>query len=102
MTNKVYKMFLGKIAEAWYQLSSEEQSRLMDRVEAALAEVGGKTVIMCDPSWANEQWDFWGVEEFPNLEAVQKHTELLNELDWFRYSEAISVLGTDRHPPEAS
>jgi hypothetical protein len=34
------------------------------------------------------------VEEFPDLEAVQQHTKLLEELNWMRYVEAETLLGT--------
>jgi hypothetical protein len=36
----------------------------------------------------------WGVEQFPNIEAVQKHHALLEDLNWFRYAESNSYLGT--------
>jgi hypothetical protein len=34
------------------------------------------------------------VEEFPDIEAVQKHTADLNELDWFRYLDSMTLLGS--------
>ena len=34
-------------------------------------------------------------EEFPDIEAVQKHAEDLMELDWYRYIEGVSILGTE-------
>jgi hypothetical protein len=54
-----------------------------------------KRLVLCASSWASEQQPFWGVEQFPNLEALQKHTELLNELNWSRYIESTTVLGTE-------
>ena len=57
-------------------------------------QVGGKRLISCDPSWSTEQWHFWGVEEFPDIQAVMKHTKLLADLKWERYVETITVLGT--------
>ena len=33
------------------------------------------------------------IEEFPNIEAVQKYTAALKELNWFRYCESTNVLG---------
>jgi len=90
----VYKLFLGRPTEAWYQLSEEEQADLMDKVTGLLERAGGKTVILCDSSWSSEQWQFFGVEEFPDIEAVQKHTADLDELDWFRYGETMTLLGS--------
>ena len=90
----VYKLFLGRPTEAWYQLSEEEQADLMDKVTGLLEQAGGKTVILCDSSWSSEQWQFFGMEEFPDIAAVQKHTADLNELDWLRYVESMTLLGS--------
>lgn len=94
MTHAIYKLFLGKFTPAWHQLGNEEQHALRAKVDHALDEAGGKSVIMCDPSWSTEQWHYWGVEEFPNIEAVMKHTKLLADLKWERYAETMTVLGT--------
>jgi hypothetical protein len=90
----VYKLFIGKHLEAWHQLSQEEQKSLMAKVNKALEKVNGKRVIVCDPRWCSEQWDAWGVEELPNIGAAQKHAELLKDLNWSRYWEGMSILGT--------
>jgi len=94
MAQSVYKVFLGKATEAWHQLSEAEQNSLMERVTTALEEAGGKPVVLCNSVWASEQWQFFGVEEFPSIEAVQKHTAALDALHWFRYVAAITTLGT--------
>ena len=94
MAQTIYKLYLGKLSNAWHQLSADEQRTLRSKVDAALGQAGGKSVIMCDPSWSTEQWDFWGVEEFPDVEAVMKHTKLLADLKWDRYVETMTVLGT--------
>ena len=90
----MYKLFLGRFAEAWYQLSEEEQADLMDKVIGLVEQAGGKTVSVCDSSWSSEQWLGFGVEEFPDIEAVQKHTADLDEVDWFRYGESMTLLGS--------
>jgi len=94
MTKKIYKLFLGKMKEAWYQLSEQEQHDLLTKVNATVEQAGGAHVIMCDPTWSTEQWHFWGVEEFPDLEAVMKHTALLADLSWERFVDTMTVLGT--------
>jgi hypothetical protein len=81
--------------EAWYQLSKEAQDELMGRVNAALTEVGGKRIVLCDSSWASEEWTGFGVEEFPTLEALQEHTKLLTDLNWYRYIVSSTLLGTE-------
>jgi hypothetical protein len=80
-------------------LSKEEQESLLTKVSEAREKAGGKLVIFCNSSWASENWQYFGVEEFPDIEAVQKHTELLNELNLMMYVDSSSVLGTEWQPP---
>jgi hypothetical protein len=98
MAKPIYFLFLGKFTEAWYQLSQEEQDSLTAKVGEAFEKADGKRVVVCDSSWSSEQWGFFGLNEFPDIEAVQKNAELLNELDWFRYVDTMSVMGTEWPP----
>ena len=94
MDKTIYKFFTVRFLEAWYQLSKEEQNSLEGKLDAALEKVGAKRLILCESRWSTDEWAFAGVEEFPNMEAVQKYMSALSELDWFRYAEGRSVLGT--------
>jgi len=98
MAQEIYHLFLAKPTEAWYQLSEEEQNQLLAKVAEALTQVGGKSIVNCNSSWSSEQWHFWGVEQYPNIEALQKHTELLNAVNWFRYVESMTLQGTEIQP----
>jgi hypothetical protein len=71
-----------RLTEAWHQLSQEEQQRLLGLGRQALDTAGGKTLVICSAAWSNERWPFFGVEEFPDMEAVQRHTQLLSEFNW--------------------
>jgi hypothetical protein len=96
MAQKIYKLFQVKRAlEPWYQLSKEEQDELMAKVNKALEQVGGNRLVLCNSLWSSEHMLSFGVEEFPDIEAEQKHSQLLNELHWFRYIETETVLGTE-------
>lgn len=99
MAQPIYKYFQGAMTEAWYQLSTEEQQALLAQVDAKLAEVGGKSVVMCDASWAAEPVQFWGVEVYPDIEAVQKVSQFHMEINWFRYVNSQSLLGTEWQSP---
>jgi hypothetical protein len=94
MAEPIYKTFHARMTEAWFQLSKEEQDQLLSKVGDVLTKVGGKPVIACDSSWVSEKWWFWGVEEFPSIEAIQEHTKLLADLNWMRYCESETLLGT--------
>lgn len=93
MAKPIYKMFLFNWTEAFYQLTQEEQGSLVAKVGQA-GEKYAKDIILCDARWGSEQYSFYGVEEYPDIEAVQKHYEELTEIGWFRYVDGISVLGT--------
>jgi len=58
------------------------------------SRLGAKRVLLCRTYWSTDEWLWAGVEEFPDIEAVQKYMETLNELNWGRYTEATSLLGT--------
>ena len=95
MAQPIYKAYTVNMSEAWYQLSKEEQDSLLAKVVEALDKAGGEIVILCNSAWSSEEAMFFGVEKFPDIEAVQKHTELLSELNWLRYTNSKSVLGTE-------
>jgi hypothetical protein len=95
MAQPIYKLFQVKFTEAWHQLSQDEQNKLIEQIDQALVAAGGKKVVECDAAWCSEQWPIWGVEQFPDLEAVQKHTQLLNGLNWSRYVDTMTSLGSE-------
>jgi NAD(P)H-dependent flavin oxidoreductase YrpB (nitropropane dioxygenase family) len=94
MAGPIYKLWMLKFTEAWYQLSEEEQNNRLAKIEETLQKAGGKRIITCSSAWSSEEWQGFGVEDFPDIEAVQKHTEALMELDHYRYMESKSLLGT--------
>jgi hypothetical protein len=95
MAGPIYKTFQASFSEAWYQLSKGEQESLIAKVNEALEKVGGKSVVLCDSSWSSEEWQYFGVEVYPDIEAVQKHSELLRAFDWLRYLKSSTLLGTE-------
>jgi hypothetical protein len=95
MAQQIYKSFYGNPQEAWYQLSKAEQDSLLEKVTAARDKVGGKSVILCNSGWSSDAYQVFGVEVFPSIEAAQEHNKLLNELNWFRYLNGFSLLGTE-------
>jgi rubrerythrin len=98
MAGPIYKLWLNRFKEAWYQLSEEEQSRHLAKVQEILKKVGAKPVMTCTPAWSAEQWAVFGMTEFPDIEAVQKSVALFSEIGHYRYVEAETMLGT-RFPP---
>jgi hypothetical protein len=96
----IYKLWQGRSTDAWYQLSPEDQQRMLAEVQKALDTVGGKELVICSAAWSNERWPYFGVEEFPDLGAVERHTQILTDLNWGRFIDSRSTLGTQLTLPQ--
>lgn len=90
----VVKLFQVRAHEAYYQLDEAARTQLLARVDAAREAVGGKLILLCHSRWHDQRWDDWGVEEYPSVEAVQEEARLLAEIDWYQYSDSVTMLGT--------
>jgi hypothetical protein len=66
----------------------------MAQNEASLKKVGAESIVFC-VSLSSEEWAGWGVEKYPNIEAVQQHLQDLFALNWFRYFESKTCLGME-------
>jgi len=77
-----------------YSLPEKKREELLEKIGKNLEEVRGKTIVICDCRWANEEWAYFGVQEFPDIEAVQKHKDFCDKLELYRYVEAKTYLGT--------
>jgi hypothetical protein len=95
MAQPIYKVWFVKYKEPWYQLTTEEQDKLLAKVGESLKEAGGELVMLCSSVWSSEEWLAWGVEKYPDIEAVQKHASTLFSMNWFSYIESKTYLGVD-------
>jgi hypothetical protein len=95
MAQPIYKVWFMKYKDPWYKLSPEQQNKLMEQNKASMNAVGCETIMMCASVWSSEKWLGWGVEKFPDIEAVQKHAETLFSINWFEYIESRTYLGTE-------
>ena len=64
-----------------------------DYYNADIKEIGSTLVLGGDCHWSSE-WDFFRVEEVPDLETIQKLMSVLEEAEAFRYWEQKIILGT--------
>ena len=94
MAKTIYKLYMLKSTEAWYQLSSEEQASIMQKSQEHMEKAGGKAIVLSDCSWSSEEYLIFGVEEYPDIEAEQKHAKFMSDMGWFRYSDSKVILGT--------
>ena len=95
MSEPIYMLVLGYgHTEAWHQLSKEEQDDLWLKVVEIDERAGAKWLIVCNARWADESIYDWGVLEYPDMEAYRKKVAELEELNWWRYFSAKTILGT--------
>src|SRR5262245_56231962 len=94
MSEPIFKLFFVRFRENWHQLPRDEEVPVIAKMEAAVERGGAKRPVFCDCSWAAEQWSEIGVEEFPNLAALQQFRKELEEIGWSRYVDTQTFLGT--------
>lgn len=99
MAQPIYKVWFMKYKEPWYKLTPEEQGKLMAQNLESAKQLGVELVMMRASVWASEEWLAWGVEKYPDIEAVQKHANNLFSINWFEYIESKTYLGIEM--PEA-
>jgi hypothetical protein len=87
-------LYLGKPTQKWFDLSEEEREVTLAKVVKSLHDVGGKGLVAADCSWSSGQWHFFGVQEFPDLESLQKHVADCHEIGWPQYIEETDFVGS--------
>jgi hypothetical protein len=94
MSQKAYKFWrIKRWTEAWLQLPEEERNRIFAQMQKNLEDLGGRWILRCRCSWANEEYLAWGINEYPSLEAAVQDGDNLHQMGWERYLEAESMLG---------
>lgn len=93
MAGPIYKFYRARWSEAYYQLNAAEREALMAKAQAMLGEFGIKQIVSCDSRAYGEEWMIFGVEEYPDMEAIEKLTAAQYAMDWFRYVHSETMLG---------
>lgn len=102
MSGPIYNLFIVRgYKEAYYQLSKEEQGRFWDRVGKIGDDAGARVILICYSRWGSESSAGWGIEEYPDLAAVQKNARGNEENQHYRYLDAQSILGVRWEGDEA-
>ena len=90
MSQPIYRFYRGTFTNAWHQLSQEERDNIAKEMGKAFEEQGIKNLGQYRTFWSSE-YSYFGLEEFPNVEAVQKWRETMDR--WSEYFELESMLG---------
>ena len=96
MSKPVYVLCMTRDrTEVAYQLFQQGQAQeIILKAFASRDRAGGKVSVSCDSRWSSQQWRSFGVEEYPSIEALQEHMKRLEQMNWWRYGEITTILGT--------
>lgn len=99
MDGPIYRLWMIRDhTEAKRQLSKEEWADFKAKRDAILEEVGGKRIVISYSRWSGEFMAF-GVTQYPDFEALRECIDRWNKMDFFRYYDAVSLLGSEWRPP---
>lgn len=91
----IIRLFFAKIRSAFIDLPEEEKLAFMNKDRKNLDELGMKAISMIDCSWSNDEWDYIGVEQWPDKESIENREKFeKEELEVFKYVDSKTYLGT--------
>jgi hypothetical protein len=91
--NGIFKLYLAQLTPYAHQLGDAEVSEKLKLVQAAMQETGVKSMIFGDVI-SSEAYGYFGLEYYPNFEAVKAYRKRLNDLHWARYIDGKIILGS--------
>ena len=94
MGQPVLVLWLNKAKESWYSVPEEERQAMFAKLSKADEELGGKSIVNAGCEWSTPQYDYFGVYEYPSIEAVQKYFAAQRESGFSEHMESIYVVGT--------
>lgn len=86
-------IFVARHTEAWYGASEETRAGLMQTQEQN-ETLGSRFVMVGYTRPVQEEWEAWGLELYPSMEALKQSALAMEKVDWWRYFEARTFLGT--------
>ena len=75
-------------------LSKEANEQLWKMAQKSMDENQVCMMLICGSYWSNDAYPAFGLEAYPNLEALQKYKADLEKLDWPLYYPGYSIMGT--------
>lgn len=94
----IYEMWITKSSpaaqQALDQMTDAEKQEIDQKLRDAHNAAGATILLMCECGWANEEYQFWGINALPDLEARTMLYNKMQEAGLFRYIEGLTLLGT--------
>lgn len=89
----IYRAYLSRLTPYGHTLSQETIDQAGRRAMQKAHENGGVALASAYTRWNNETWAYFGIERYPDMEAVVRYSQFLSTSDWYGVWEARSFLG---------
>ena len=91
----IVRLFFAKIKQAFNDMTDEDKMAFMRKDRENIDALGMKVVAMIDCSWSTDDWDYIGVEQWADMETIEKREKFeKDELNISRYVSYKTYLGT--------
>lgn len=94
MDTPVFKLWLAKPRLEAFLLPQERFNEFGQKHAQAQKDLGVRNLIS-GTVWSDERYTGFGVEWFPNWQAVREYHRCLDELHWFQYLQSEIFLGVE-------
>ena len=89
----VFKLWFVNPTPAYNQLDEQKLAAIYEQHNAGFTRAGGKSLIFAS-SFSSERYTHFGLEYFPDLDAVRAFSDHLAEIKWHQYFDGDILLGT--------
>jgi 3-deoxy-D-arabino-heptulosonate 7-phosphate (DAHP) synthase len=89
MAEPIRRVWMSRIKKSFFELPQEEQDEMMAKISESFKACGGKFLGGGDCSKTSSKWHWFGMEEWPNAEALQQHAKNQEDMGWRPYMEEI-------------
>ncbi len=104
MSKPIYQLWMIRnqpTTSAYDAMSEAQQKAFWEAHDASSRRVGSKDLLACECTWANEDYSWWGITQFPDVAARMEHTRDLQKIGWFRITNSFSLMGIPDIEPKA-
>ena len=91
-TEVVYKLFITRGTDLYFTAAESEREQNLKNINTVMAQVGGKRLMVCE-TLTSEEWMFFGLEQFPDMDAAMKYQMLLRKARPKRYTHSLIYFG---------
>lgn len=90
----IYRLYFSRLSDYALELPREELEVIYGRNTDYQNMAGIKPLLNAYVTWNNEEWEYFGIERFPNLETMIRYSQFMTDTGWYRIIHARSYLGT--------